>query len=84
MITVLLGSFNSFDTILAIKNHLETHSEYIKTHMKGKKYQRYIESLLDYLLTHPEDCRKFLMYGGLISTIVDDLGNVQKLVRIDE
>lgn len=76
----LLGSFDSFDTVLAIKTHLDTHSDYIKVHLKGKKYQRYIESLLYYLLTHNEDRRKFLEYGGIISTIVDDLGNVQKLV----
>lgn len=77
----LLGSFDSFDTLLAIQNHLECHSDYIKTFMKGKKYQRYIESLLDYLLTHHEDRRRFLEHGGRISTIIDDLGNVQKVME---
>ena len=73
--------FDSFDTLHAIKTHLEVHSDYLTVHMRGgRRYQRYVGSLLLHLLVHHEDRRRFLENGGRISTIVDNDGIVQKLV----
>lgn len=71
------GNYGPFETILAIREYLDSHSESIKSNIKSKKqYETHIVSLLDRLLKDVSFREDFIGTKGNIEVTIDREGRV--------
>lgn len=74
----IMPDYDSFDSFLALKNYLESHSLAIDFHIKSKKqYGTFIQSLLTELCKSYDFRQEFIASGGMMELSFDG----QKVVK---